>query len=50
MLNEGLKKCIDCGLYLKDCGYWDKDYRKKNPNLPKKTDNHNCDYFKPITK
>ena len=50
MKNEGLKKCTDCDLYPNDCGYWDKKYREKNPNLPKKEDNHNCDYFYPKQK
>lgn len=50
MLNEGLKRCIDCNLYPKDCGYWEKKYRKKNPTLPQKNDNHNCDYFYPQQK
>ena len=48
MLNEGLKRCIDCKYYLNDCGYWDKDFRKKNPSCIKKDTNHNCQDFSPL--
>ena len=50
MLNEGLKRCVDCKYYSKDCGYWNKDYRKKNPNLGfiKKNTEHNCQNFSPF--
>jgi len=50
MLNEGLKRCIDCGYYPNDCGYWDKKYRKKNlhASFIKKDTIHNCQDFNPL--
>ena len=50
MLNEGLKRCIDCRYYPDDCGYWDKEFRKNNKQLGflKKNTIHNCQDFSPL--
>ena len=49
MLNEGLKRCVDCKYYPNDCGYWDKEYRKnKNLSFIKKDTYHNCQNFSPF--
>ena len=50
MLNEELKRCVDCKFYPTNCGYWGKDFREKNPNLGfiKKDTNHNCQDFSPF--
>jgi len=42
-----MPKCRDCKYYPNDCGYWDKDYRKKSKTATFLSEDtpHNCKDF-----
>jgi len=47
MKKNKTKRCMDCKYYPNDCGYWEKDFRKKNNGVKKDTE-HNCPDFSPF--